>query len=449
MNLQFLGAVHTVTGSSTLVEGGGTRLLVDCGLFQGLKHLRLRNWDDRGADAPRLDAVVLTHAHLDHSGYLPRLVTSGFRGPILCTPPTAALLRVLLLDAAKLQEEDSDRANRRGYSRHQPALPLYTTRDAEQTLGLVQLLDWDVSHQVGALEVLLRPAGHMLGASSVQVGQHGRTVLFSGDLGRPDDVLLHPPRPFAGADLLVVESTYGDRLHGDQDPADELCDVVNEVCGRGGVLMVPSFAVGRAQALMHLLASLTAAGRIPRIPTFLNSPMAISATDIFCDHPDAHRLSTQMCRDMEAGAQYVRTVDQSKALNRRKGPLIVIAGSGMISGGRILHHLAAFAGDPKNGLLLVGYQAAGTRGAQIAAGAEWVRLHGRDVPVKCELFTIDALSGHADWKETIDWLRDSEAPSQVLINHGEPTAADAMRLHLRYELGWEAEVALEGRSYKV
>jgi metallo-beta-lactamase family protein len=447
MHLSFLGAVDTVTGSSTLVEGGGKRLLVDCGLFQGLKHLRLRNWEDRGAGA--LDAVVLTHAHLDHAGWLPRLVRQGFRGPVVCTPATAALLEVMLLDAAHLQEEDARRANRRGYTRHQPALPLYTTEDAERALRLVEVLRWDQDWRCGALELRLEPAGHLLGASCVRVSHDGRTAQLSGDVGRPDDLLMKPPRPFRQADLLVVEATYGDRLHGDQDAAAALAEVVNTVCGRGGVLMVPAFAVGRAQALMHLLAELRAAGRIPTVPTFLNSPMAQSATDIFCAHGDAHRLSAQQCAAMCDGVEYVRSVEESKTLNRQKGPMILIAGSGMLTGGRILHHLAAFARDPDNGILLVGYQAAGTRGAAIDAGAEWVRIHGRDVAIEAERFRIDALSGHADWRELVDWLRPGREPSTVLINHGEPTAADALRLHLRRELGWEAQVAREGRAYPV
>jgi metallo-beta-lactamase family protein len=383
MKLTFLGAVDTVTGSSTLVETPSTRLLVDCGLFQGLKHHRQRNWTDRGA--PRdLNAVVLTHAHLDHSGWLPRLVRQGFRGPVVCTPPTAALLRVLLLDAAHLQEEDARYANKRGFSRHRPALPLYTTEDAERALELVDPLGWDEPRRLGDVEVHLAPAGHMLGASSVRVTTGQRTALFSGDVGRTNDLLFEPPRPFSGADLLVLESTYGDRLHARQDPADALADVVNTVCGRGGVLMVPAFAVGRSQALMHLIAVLAAQGRIPDVPVYLNSPMAISATEIFCAHFDAHRLDRAQCHTMCNAAKYVRSVDESKRLNLAKGPMILIAGSGMISGGRILHHLKAFGGDRLNGILLVGFQAAGTRGAALVGGATSLRIHGRDVPIRAE-----------------------------------------------------------------
>lgn len=444
MNIQLLGAVDTVTGSSTVVEGGDTRVLVDCGMFQGLKHLRERNWEDRGAG--RLDAVVMTHAHLDHSGWLPRLVKGGYQGPIICTPPTAALLRVLLLDAAYLQEEDARRANRRGYTRHRPALPLYTTEDAKRALRLVEPLLWDEVRAIGDLDVVLRPAGHILGASSVRIAHEGRTAMFSGDLGRPDDLLMNAPRPFEGADLLVVESTYGDRLHAESDAASQLADVVNRVCGRGGVLMIPAFAVGRSQAILHLLATLRAAGRIPSVPTFLNSPMAISASEIFRQHPDAHRLDPRASDAMSSVAKVVRSVEESKAINRSKGPMILIAGSGMISGGRILHHLVAFGGDSRNGVLLAGYQAAGTRGAALVSGAESLRIHGTDVPIRAERFRIDAMSGHADWREIAQWLRGNEEPDTVLINHGEPSAADGLRKHLRDELGWRSAVARGGRS---
>lgn len=447
MQVQFLGAVDTVTGSSTLVTAGEQRLLVDCGAFQGLKHLRERNWVDRGAG--RLDAVLLTHAHLDHSGWLPRLVAQGFSGPVVCTPATADLLRVLLLDAAHLQEEDARRANRRGYTRHHPALPLYTTEDAERALALVEPLAWDEPRRFGEVEVVFQPAGHLLGASSVRLTHEGRSALFSGDIGRPDDLLISPPRAFAGADLLVLESTYGDRRHSESDPHQELADVVNRVCGRGGVLMVPAFAVGRAQAMLHLLAELFAEGLIPEVPVYLNSPMAVSATDIFYAHPAAHRLSQAQCRAMAGAAQYVRTVERSKALNEAHGPMILIAGSGMISGGRILHHLEAFGGDRRNGILLVGYQAAGTRGASLVAGEKSLRIHGKDVRIHAELTRIDALSGHADWMELADWLRGAPQPGQVLLNHGEPSSADALRCHLRDELGWRASVAREGRVYEV
>jgi metallo-beta-lactamase family protein len=446
MRISFLGAAGTVTGSKYLVTTEKARVLVDCGLFQGLKTLRERNWEPPPVQPHQLDAVLLTHAHLDHSGYLPLLVRAGFRRPIRCTKGTAALAKILLLDAAHLQEEDARRANRYHYSRHEPALPLYTTEDAERTLPLLQPVDFDEVIEVGDLRVTFVPAGHILGAAGLLLQVGGRSVFFSGDVGRSDDLLMRPPRPFVGADVLVVESTYGDRLHPEQDPHAELAAIVNLVCGRGGVLLVPAFAVGRSQALLHVLAELTARGTLPAIPTYLNSPMAIDATRIFCDHPDEHKLSADACHAMCHAATYTREVDESKALNAKGGPMILIAGSGMATGGRILHHLASYGSDPRNGILLAGYQAAGTRGAAIRDGAETLKIHGRQVPIRAERFTMSGLSGHADWRELVDWLRPARRPEQVFITHGEPAAADAFRLHLREELGWEARVARDGQT---
>jgi metallo-beta-lactamase family protein len=447
VKITFLGAAGTVTGSKYLVTTERARLLVDCGLFQGLKTLRERNWEPPPVSPHELDAVVLTHAHLDHSGYLPLLVRNGFRRRVRCTHGTAALARVLLADAAHLQEEDARRANRYRYSRHDPALPLYETADVERAVPLLDPVGFDEPFEVGDLRLTLVPAGHLLGAASVRIEHQGQTVVFSGDVGRPDDLLMRPPRPFDGADVLVVESTYGDRLHPDSDPHADLAGIVNRVCGRGGVLLVPSFAVGRAQALLLLLSELTAKGAIPKIPTFLNSPMAIEATEIFCAHPGEHRLDPPQCRAMCSAAVYTREVEQSKALNTHGGPMIVIAGSGMATGGRILHHLEAYGSDPRNGVLLVGYQAAGTRGAALRDGAETLKMHGRQVPIRAERFRMDALSGHADWRELVGWLRSApRPPGRVVITHGEPSAADAFRLHLREELGWEATAAREGQT---
>lgn len=448
MRLTFFGSAGTVTGSKCLVENTHTSVLVDCGLFQGLKALRLRNWDEPPVAPRQLSAVILTHGHLDHSGYLPLLVRNGFSGPIWCTEGTAALCRVLLKDAAYIAEEDARRANRYGYTRHEPALPLYTAADVERALPMFRTVQFDTPFKVGDLTITLVPVGHMLGASSVRIEHEGKSAFFSGDVGRPNDLLMHPPSPFQGADTLVLESTYGDRRHTDKDVRVELAEVVNRVCGRGGVLMVPAFAVGRAQALLHLLAGLTRSGAIPHIPTFLNSPMAIDATTIFQQHPDEHRLSPADVTAMRDAAVFTRDVESSKALNTHGGPMIVIAGSGMATGGRILHHLATYGRDPNNGVLLVGYQAAGTRGAAIRAGAESVKIHGVQVPINAQRFTIDGLSGHADWKEIVTWLRSApRAPSTVLLNHGEASAADAMRVHLRDELGWDATIAVDGRSY--
>jgi len=449
MQITFHGATGTVTGSKALVEAGSTRIFVDYGMYQGFKQLRLRNWGDDPVPPDSIDAVVLTHAHLDHSGLLPRLVRNGYRGPIHCTSATAALLRVILLDAAHLQEEDARRANRRHYTKHKPALPLYTVHDAEQVLEQLEPMPVNEGFTIGEATVRLIPVGHLLGAASVQLEHGGRRVLFSGDVGRMNDLLMRPPQPFSGADLLVVESTYGNRIHGREDAYDALEEVVNRVCGRGGVLMIPAFAVGRSQAVMFLLAGLRAQGRIPHVPVYLNSPMAIKATKVYAAHPEGHRLDPAQVKAMVGVATYVHTAEESKKLNESKGPMILIAGSGMATGGRILHHLKAFAPNKRNGILLVGFQAGGTRGEAIAAGVESVKIHGEQVPIGAEVFRMHGLSGHADWPEILQWLAGAESPDRVVINHGQPAASDALRIHLRDELGWSAEVAELGRSYSV
>jgi metallo-beta-lactamase family protein len=449
VKITFLGAAGTVTGSKYLVTTDRTRILVDCGLFQGLKVLRLRNWDPPPVLPTELDAVVLTHAHLDHSGYLPLLVKHGFNRPVHCTAATADLCRVLLVDSAFLQEEDARRANRRSYSRHHPALPLYTADDVARTLPLLAPAPAEGPFQVGDLTITLVPSGHLLGACGVRVEHAGRSVFFSGDVGRPHDLLMRAPQPFTGADVLVVEGTYGNRLHPASDPHEELAAIVNEVCGRGGVLMVPAFAVGRSQALLHVLAELTASGAIPRIPTYLNSPMAIDATEIFRAHPGEHRLDAEQVAAMCRAAETTRDVETSKSLNERKGPMILIAGSGMATGGRILHHLKAFGPDPRNGVLLVGFQAAGTRGDALREGAETLRIHGEDVPIRAQRFVMAGLSGHADWKELVGWLKGAPTPERVFITHAEPTSADALRIHLRDQLGWQALAATDGQMITV
>ena len=449
MKIAFFGAAGTVTGSKYLLETGTTRVLVDCGLFQGLKQHRLENWEAPPFAPGSLTAVVLTHAHLDHSGYLPRLVRTGFSGPVRATAATVDLARILLADAAHLQEEDANRANKYRYSKHRPALPLYTTKDAEATYPLLEPTPWDAPFSIGDLDVTFRRAGHILGAASVLVRHDGHSVLFSGDVGRPSDLLMNAPHAFEGTDTLVVESTYGDRLHPSEDPHGELARIVNRVCGRGGVLMIPAFAVGRTQAVLHLLAELRAAGAIPAVPTYLNSPMAIDATGIFCDHPTDHRLSRDQCEAMCGAAVYVRDAEDSKRLNESTGPMILIAGSGMATGGRILHHLKAFGPDPKHGILLAGFQAAGTRGASLRGGAETLTIHGQRIPIRCERFVMDGLSGHADWQELVTWLGDAPAPAKIFVTHGEPAASDRFRVHLREELGWDALVPREGATFEV
>lgn len=447
MKLTFLGAAGTVTGSKYLVEGGGKRILVDCGLFQGLKDMRLRNWEAPDVAPATLDGVVLTHAHLDHSGYLPRLVKHGFSGPVWCTSATRDLAGILLPDSAYLQEEDARYANKRGFSKHSPALPLYTQEDAQAALALLQPVAFDEGFRLGGLRIQLSPAGHMLGAACVRVEGDGTNVSFSGDVGRPNDALMPPPAALASARNLVVESTYGNRRHEGMDPETQLGEVLARVLGRGGVVMIPAFAVGRSQSILLHISRLKAAGAIPNVPVFLNSPMAIDATRIYHQHQAEHRLSRAECEAMCEAATYVHTPEESKALNRRTGPMILIAGSGMMTGGRILHHLKTFAPDPRNGLLLVGYQAAGTRGQTIDQGADEVKIHGEYVPIRAERVRIDGMSGHADYAELGDWLQDLEAPpDQVFITHGEPPAADAFRRYLHDRFGWTPTIPRLGET---
>jgi metallo-beta-lactamase family protein len=442
MKLTFLGGTGTVTGSKYLLEHEGRRLLVDCGLFQGLKQLRLRNWDSFPVLPSSIDAVVLTHAHLDHSGYVPRLVRQGFRGRVYATPGTRALCGLLLADSGRLLEEEADYANRHGFSKHQPALPLYDEHAAREAMEHFSTRDFDRGFEpLPGVRVLMRRAGHLLGAASVRVEWDGRSVLFSGDLGRGNDLLMHPPELPEAADWLVLESTYGDRQHVRVDAMAAIADVINRTASRGGVLIVPAFAVGRAQALMWIVSELRRQRRIADVPVYLNSPMAADATRIYVERAGEHRLSPADCQAMTRAAHIVDSVEESKRLNELREPAVIISASGMASGGRVLHHLKAYAPDPKNGILFVGFQAAGTRGASMLAGAPSVKIHGEQVPVRAELTRLDALSAHADRDELLAWAGALPAPPRrVFVTHGEPVAADALRQALEERHGWPCTV---------
>lgn len=441
MKLQFLGATGTVTGSRYLVTEGDTRVLVDCGLFQGVKALRQRNWKPFPIAPAEIDAVVLTHAHLDHSGYLPRLIQDGFSGPVYCTPATRALGEILLPDSGKLQEEDALRANRYGYSKHTPAEPLYTAQQAERALKAFDTRDFDEMFEIGGLRVHFTPAGHILGAACVHVDNGTRTLSFSGDLGRPNDPVMKPPLPIKHADYLVLESTYGDRRHTVVDVAEQLEKIVNATVGRGGTVMLPAFAVGRAQNFMHLLTQLRAAGRIPDVPLYLDSPMAINVSHVFCHFRAQHQLSDAECHAMCEGVTYVRTRQDSEALSADSYPKVIIAGAGMLTGGRILHHLKALGGNHRNTLLIAGYQAEGTRGHALMNGMRTLKIYGEYVPINCQVEEISSLSGHADFSEIGDWLSHFEQPPrQVFLTHGEALAADSQRRYLEERLGWNVMV---------
>lgn len=442
MRLTFLGATGTVTGSKYLLETGNRRILVDCGLFQGLKQLRLRNRKPFPLPPSEIDAVVLTHAHLDHSGYVPLLVKNGFRGRVYCTPPTTDLCAVLLPDSGHLQEEEAEIANRYGYSKHRPALPLYTRQDAIISLDSFESVDFGRDFEPApGFRVRFSRVGHMLGAACVRVEAGGTSILFSGDIGRPNDPMLPPLEIPEPAEHLVTESTYGDRRHSPQDPAEAIAEVVARTAARGGAVVIPAFAVGRTQLILLHLYNLRRENRIPPIPIYVDSPMASRATDVYSLHANETRLGRDLCRAVCDFPTFTESVPESKELDRMATPRIIISASGMATGGRVVHHLKALAPDPRNTILFAGHQAVGTRGATIVQGTGSVKIHGEYVPVRAEVVALDNISAHADHVEIIDWLRRfGRPPLNTFVTHGEPASADAMRLRIVEELGWNAIV---------
>lgn len=431
--LQFLGGAGTVTGAMYRVRAARGEVLLDCGLFQGLKPLRLRNWAPRVAAPAAITAVVLSHAHVDHIGYLPSLVKQGFRGPVYCTPATGDLVRVLLPDCAHLQEEEADRANRWGYSKHHPALPLYGLADAHAALELLQHRPFGERFDVArGITALFRPAGHILGAASVDLEVEGTRVVYSGDLGRWNRPLVPDPELIAAADVLLLESTYGERRHPEGGEG-QLAHIVSEMARRGGALLIPAFAVDRTQEVVWMLEQLEREGRIPALPVYLDSPLAIEASEIYARH-GAYR--------MPARYRFARTPAESKALNDLTGPFIIISASGMATGGRILHHLAQRLPDERTTVLLVGFQGAGTRGRLLEEGAREVKMLGRLVPVRARIEKIDALSAHADRDDILRWLAGfARPPRETYLVHGEPAAASALREAIRDRFGWTVHVA--------
>lgn len=451
IKLSFLGAAGTVTGSKFLVENANDSILVDCGLFQGFKALRLKNWAKFPVEPRSIGAVILTHAHIDHSGYLPLLVKRGFAGPVFCTQSTHDLCEILLLDAGHLQEKDAEFANRHGFSKHKPALPLFTEADAHDALSHLVPIHFDQECIVpGGAKVRLRRAGHILGAASVQLDWNGCTIAFSGDLGRYNDSLMFDPAAIERADYLLVESTYGNRTHDGHDPADALTEIIGATIARGGTVVIPAFAVGRAQMLLFHLDRLKAAGRLPNVPVFLDSPMAVDASEIFCTNNKDHKLSEAQCRKFCAAARYVRSVEESKALDHDQVPKVIVSASGMATGGRVLHHLERYAPDPKNTILFAGFQAGGTRGAAMVAGAASIKMHGAYIPVRAEVKNLDMLSAHADVDEIMRWLRGfKQPPRMTFVIHGEPASADALRYRIEEDLGWLARVPDHGQKVEL
>ncbi len=428
----------------------GKSLLLDCGLFQGYKLLRLRNWTPLPVAPNQIDAVLLTHAHLDHSGYLPLLAKEGFAGHVYASSGTRDLCRILLPDSGHIQEEDAAFANRHGFSKHAPALPLYTRQDALDCLSLIKAVDLGITFQpIPGWRVTFSSAGHILGASSVLLEVAGRRILFSGDLGRPDDLIMNPPAPAPAADTVLIESTYGDREHPQEDVLAELGPALKRLAARGGVAVVPVFAVGRAQALLHAIHLLKLRGDIPNsLPVFLDSPMAVHTTHLFEQHPQDHRLSSKETRALTHSATMISSTDESRALAGRHGPMVILSASGMATGGRVLHHLAHYAGQHRNMIILTGFQAPGTRGATLASGARSVRIHGRDVELNAEVVQLQSASAHADANQLLAWLRTlPQAPDQVYVVHGELAAADELRKRIQHDLGWRAMVPEHGSSW--
>jgi metallo-beta-lactamase family protein len=436
--IQFLGGAGTVTGAMYRVRAVRGDVLLDCGLFQGLKALRLRNWEPRVADPAAITAMILSHAHIDHVGYLPMLVRQAFRGPVYCTAATGDLVRVLLPDCAHLQEEEAERANRWGYSKHRPALPLYTVADAYTALELLQQRPYGERFAVNdSITALLRPAGHILGAATVELDVDGSRVVYSGDLGRWHRPLVPDPELVASADVLLLESTYGDRRH-PHGGEEQLARIVSDTARRGGTLLIPAFAVDRTQEVIWMLDQLEREGRIPALPVYLDSPLAIEATAIYERH-GRYR--------MPARYRFARAPAESKALNDLTGPVIIISASGMATGGRILHHLALRLPDERTTVLLVGFQGAGTRGRLLEQGASEVKMLGRLVPVRARIEKIDALSAHADRADILRWLEGFERPPRVTyLVHGEPSAASALSEAIRNRFGWNVQVARDGET---
>lgn len=449
MDLTFLGAAGTVTGSKFLLRSGQSSVLVDAGLFQGLKALRRRNWEPLGVPATSLTAVVVSHAHLDHCGYLPALVRQGFNGPIILTEDTAGLAEIVLRDSAKLQEEDAKYAAARGFSKHAHPRPLYDADDVERTLPLFRVVDFDTEVMAGDIPVRLQRAGHILGSTSPVVGP----VTFSGDLGRPSHRLLLPPPPPPAASAIVVESTYGDRSH-PPDPTAPLVDAIVRTIGRGGSVVIPAFAVDRTEVLLLALQDLMMAGRIPEVPVYMDSPMALRGLEVYraavtLQHKDVRPDVPEDIFEWSA-LHTASSAAQSEALNDPQRPCIILSASGMATGGRILHHLRHMLPEPRHSVLLVGYQAVGTRGRDLAQGVEAVKIHGEYVPVRAEVVPIEGFSVHADADELLAWLDAApEPPRTVYVVHGEPDAAATLADRVRRELGWVAVVPRDGERVRV
>lgn len=450
-DLIFYGAAGTVTGSKTLLSFDGKKVLIDCGLFQGLKHLREENWQDLPVPAHEIDEIILTHAHLDHSGYLPRLVKQGFNGVIHATDPTVALTQIILEDSGKIQEEEAAEANKRGYSKHKKALPLYTIEDAKKVKPLfVAHKNSEVVFITPHFKFQFHHSGHILGGAIVEIFAGDKTLVFSGDIGQEKPLLLYPPKRMHDADLVVLESTYGDRLHPEENPSDLLSEVVNHTHQKGGILFIPTFAVERAQEILYLLTQLKVAGKIPNLNIFLDSPMAVEATKVFFDFPEWHTLSKEAIQLIQDEVYLITSYEQSQNLVASSSPKIVLAGSGMVTGGRILHYFERHLDNPKNTVLLAGFQAMGTRGRSLAEHAHEIKFFGEWHRVRAEVKQMNSLSAHGDQNDLLDWLSGFKTrPGKVLLNHGEPNASHQLELKIRDQLKLDVEAVLPRVHYTI
>ncbi|RPD99890.1 MBL fold metallo-hydrolase [Aureibaculum marinum] len=449
MKLTFLGGAGTVTGSKILLEVGYKKILIDCGLFQGLKELRSKNREPLPINLNDLNVVLLTHAHLDHSGYLPVLIKNGYSGKIYCTAATKDLTEIILLDSGKIQEEEAERANRHGYTKHKPAKPLYTIDDAKQTLLHFQTFDENKWYPIDEeIRFKFLNSGHILGSVFIVLEVKGKTIVFSGDIGRENPILLHQYSYFPKADYLIIESTYGNRIHKNVSIENELLKYIKHTYSKGGVLMIPTFSVERAQEIIYLISILERKNKLPNIPIYLDSPMGVNATEVYFKHANNHTLSPQDINSMISTVHLISHVDASKAVVNDNNPKIVLAGSGMITGGRILHYLDKYVSDKKNSVLIVGYQAEGTRGRALLAGDNEIKFFGKYHKIRAEVFKINAFSGHADQNELLNWLKHIISPPVLtFINHGEPHQSQALKTKIKTELGWKSTVAKMNKSY--
>ncbi|MFD1292753.1 MBL fold metallo-hydrolase RNA specificity domain-containing protein [Lutibacter holmesii] len=449
MKLTFFGGAETVTGSKILIEVNYKKILIDCGLFQGLKELRKKNWEALPIDLNNLTSVILTHAHLDHSGYLPLLVKNGYKGFIYCTKPTRDLTEVILLDSGKIHEEDAKRANKYHYTKHKPAKPLYNIQDAKDAIQKLKGFDFDKWFPIDE-NILFKfvNSGHILGSAFVLLKINEKIIVFSGDIGRKHPIILNPYKYITHADYLVVESTYGNRVHPTSTIKSKLLKYINHTYSKGGSLIIPTFSVERAQEIIYILSVLKQEQQLPKIPIYLDSPMGVNATNIYYSHKNHHNLSEQTIQNMQSTVQLISEVQASRTIVNDESPKIVLAGSGMLTGGRVLHYLNKMIEDQKNSILIVGFQADGTRGRALLSGDSELKFFGKYHKIKAEVFKINEFSGHADQSELLDWLQHFKTPPLLtFINHGEPHQSQALKTKLKTTLNWKCTVAKMNEVY--